>query len=125
MRASIIASVYVLSLSGSALACSTVNGIKHTAYGWPDASGTPAYKCNGNTRINTVAGDKTLLGDGSAGKPYAAAAKISNSIFKPCELVYSPLLEKYFRIQDDCSGCSNLICPCNWYLTDGGRPHSH
>ena len=94
----------LLYLSGSGLACSVQNGIKLTNYGFPDASGTPAYKCNGGTVVPTVAGDKTKLGDGSFGKPYAAAAA-ANSVFKKCSLIYVPLLEKYFRVQDDCSGC--------------------
>ena len=93
-----------LHLSGSSWACSVQNGIKLTNYGFPDASGTPAYKCNGNTVVPTVAGDKTKLGDGSFGNPYAAAAA-GNSVFKKCSLIYVPLLEKYFRVQDDCSGC--------------------
>lgn len=88
----------------SSLACSAQNGIKLTNYGFPDASGTPAYKCNGDKIVPTKPGDKTELGDGSFGNPYAAAAA-GNSVFKKCSLLYVPLLEKYFRVQDDCSGC--------------------
>ena len=97
----------VLSLTGSSLACGVVSGVKFTAYGYPDADGTPAYKCNGNKVVPTQAGDKTMLGDGSFGKPYAAAAA-SGSVFTKCELLYHPLLKKYFRVQDNCSGCGKL-----------------
>ena len=93
-----------LSLAGSSIACASVDNVKFTAYGWPDASGIPAYKCSGNTVQTTGANDRTLLGDGSRNKPYAAAAS-ANSIFKKCQLVYIPMLEKYFRVQDDCNGC--------------------
>lgn len=86
------------------MACQTVSGVKFTAYGFPDASGIPAYKCNGNNVVPTGPNDRTQLGDGSFGKPYAAAAA-GNSVFKKCELLYMPLLKKYFRVQDDCSGC--------------------
>ncbi|KAL8952984.1 MAG: hypothetical protein Q9222_001135 [Ikaeria aurantiellina] len=94
----------VLSLASLGLSCSTVSGVKFTAYGFPDASGTPAYACNGNTVVASQTGGKTVLGDGSFGKPYSAAAA-GGSIFKKCELLYIPLLKKYFRVQDDCSGC--------------------
>ncbi|KAG8526559.1 uncharacterized protein KY384_008760 [Bacidia gigantensis] len=77
-------SLTTLLLPLSTLSCSVASGIKFTNYGYPDASGTPAYKCNGNNVVNTVAGDKTLLGDGSYEKPYAAAAE-GNSVFKKCE----------------------------------------
>ncbi|KAG6999262.1 hypothetical protein G7Y79_00036g072180 [Physcia stellaris] len=104
MYTTIPLSLFFLSLTGSGMACSTVSGIKFTAYGFPDASGIPAYKCNGNTVTTTGPNDRTQLGDGSFGKPYAAAAA-RNSIFQRCELLYMPLLKKYFRVQDDCSGC--------------------
>lgn len=98
----------LLYLSGSSLGCSVQNGVKLTNYGFPDASGTPAYKCVGDTVVPTNAGDKTLLGDGSFNRPYAAAAA-GNSMFKKCSRFYVPLLEKYFRVQDDCSGCGMLL----------------
>lgn len=94
----------ILSLSGSSVGCSTEKGIKLTNYGFPDASGTPAYKCKGGKVVNTQQGDKTELGDGSFKNPYAAAAS-GNSVFKKCDLIYVPILKKYFRVQDDCSGC--------------------
>ena len=96
--------LFLFSLSPSTLGCNVNGGIKLTNYGFPDASGTPAYKCQGNKPVNTVAGDKTLLGDGSFNHPYAAAAA-TGSIFKECDLIYVPLLKKYFRVQDNCSGC--------------------
>ncbi|KAL8842269.1 MAG: hypothetical protein Q9170_000595 [Blastenia crenularia] len=94
----------LLSIASLGLSCSSVSGVKFTAYGFPDASGTPAYACNGNTVVPSKAGGKTVLGDGSFGKPYSAAAA-AGSTFAKCEMLYMPLLKKYFRIQDDCSGC--------------------
>ena len=88
--------------------CAVVSGVKFTAYGYPDASGTPAYKCNGNRVVPTQPGDKTKLGDGSFQHPYAAAAA-GGSVFAKCELLYMPLLKKYFRVQDDCSGCGSSL----------------
>ena len=102
----------LISLSGFSLGCNPERGIKLTNYGFPDASGTPAYKCRGGQVVPTQAGDKTELGDGSFGNPYAAAAA-GNSIFKKCDLIYVPILKKYFRIQDDCSGCGNVYFVLN------------
>ena len=101
-------SLLVLSLIQSGMGCNTVSGIKFTAYGFPDASGTPAYACNGNNPVASQPGGKTVLGDGSFNKPYSAAAA-TGSIFKECELLYMPLLKKYFRVQDNCSGCGQFI----------------
>ena len=89
-------------------ACQLTTGIKLTNYGFPDASGTPAYKCVNGRPQNTVAGDRTELGDGSIRDPYAAAAS-ANSVFQKCEVFYVPILKKYFRVQDDCSGCGKLL----------------
>ena len=94
----------LLSLGDFGLGCRSETGIKFTNYGFPDASGTPAYKCSGSQVVQTQIGDRTLLGDGSFDRPYAAAAA-ANSVFPKCELIYIPLLKKHFRIQDDCSGC--------------------
>ncbi len=100
--------VLLSALTPAALACNTITGIKFTNYGYPDASGTPAYKCSGTKVIPTVKGDHTLLGDGSYNHPYAAAAASpAQSFLKECELIYIPLLKKYFRVQDNCSGCVN------------------
>lgn len=90
------------------LACNVERGIKLTNYGFPDASGIPAYKCRGGRSVPTQPGDKTELGNGSFDNPYAAAAA-GNSIFKKCDVIYVPILKKYFRVQDDCSGCG--MCP--------------
>ena len=78
----------LLSLAGSSIACNVVNGVKFTAYGYPDASGTPAFSCNGNTVVPSPAGGKTPLGDGSYNKPYAAASA-TGSIFKEYSRRYS------------------------------------
>ena len=94
----------LVSFSDFSLACNAERGIKLTNYGFPDASGIPAYKCQGGNVVPTGPNDRTELGDGSFGNPYAAAAA-GNSIFKKCDLIYVPILKKYFRVQDDCSGC--------------------
>ena len=100
----------LVSLSDLSLGCKVERGIKFTNYGFPDASGTPAYKCSGGQVVPTQLGDRTKLGDGSFGNPYAAAAA-GNSIFKKCDLIYVPILKKYFRVQDDCSGCGKSAFP--------------
>lgn len=101
----------LVALSDFSLACKVERGIKLTNYGFPDASGIPAYKCKGGRPVPTQPGDKTELGDGSFGNPYAAAAA-GNSIFKKCDVIYVPILKKYFRVQDDCSGCG-ILTPLN------------
>ncbi|KAI4158987.1 MAG: hypothetical protein LQ342_006960 [Letrouitia transgressa] len=119
MQKTLALSLLFLSLTGSSLGCDVVSGVKFTAYGFPDASGTPAYKCNGNRVVQTQPGDKTMLGDGSFNKPYAAAAA-GGSIFKKCELLYIPLLKKYFRVQDDCSGCDLYVVQANRDIGQSG-----
>ena len=94
-----------LAFASSSLACKTVGGIRFTNYGFPDASGTPAYHCDGGRAVPSQPGQKTLLGDGSRNKPYAAAAARGSNTFKECSVIYIPLLEKYFKIQDDCGQC--------------------
>lgn len=96
--------IFLLSLTHHSTGCSVKSGTKFTAYGFPDANGVPAYQCNGNQIVLADSSHRTLLGDGSYNNPYAAAAH-GNSDFQKCELVYVPLLRKYFRVQDDCSGC--------------------
>ena len=103
-------SLFVLLLTGSSMGCEIVSGVKFTAYGFPDADGVPAYKCNGKQVAQTRSIDRTELGDGSFGNPYAAAAA-AGSTFKKCDLLYIPLLKKYFRVQDNCSGCGKLSIP--------------
>ncbi|KAL9609208.1 MAG: hypothetical protein Q9167_006006 [Letrouitia subvulpina] len=119
MQKTLALSLFLLSLTGSSLGCNVVSGVKFTAYGFPDASGTPAYKCNGDRVVPTQAGDKTMLGDGSFNKPYAAAAA-GGSVFKKCELLYMPLLKKYFRVQDDCSGCDLYVVQANKDIGQSG-----
>ena len=70
MHTAIAGFLAFLSLIGSSMACKSVGGVKLTAYGFPDASGTPAYKCAGDRVLPTQQGDKTELGDGSFGSVY-------------------------------------------------------
>lgn len=122
MHTTIPLSLLVLSLAGSTVGCGVVSGVKFTAYGFPDADGVPAYKCNGNQVVQTGPNDRTKLGDGSFGKPYAAAAA-TGSTFTKCELLYMPLLKKYFRVQDNCSGCGKLSIPWICNVDDILAPH--
>ena len=96
-------SIALLALAGSSSACSLASNIKLTNYGYPDASGIPAYACQNGKPVQP--GTATELGDGSFGNPYAAAASSKSTRFNKCEKVYIALLEKYFIIQDYCSGC--------------------
>ena len=98
-------SIALLAIAGSGLACNRVDKVRLTNYGFPDASGIPSYHCNGDKPVPSQPGGKTLLGDGSFNKPYAAAASKSSKTFKQCQTIYVPLLEKYFKIQDDCAQC--------------------
>ena len=98
----------LLSFGSSVLGCALVGGVKLTNYGWPDLPKPPqppAFNCRGNTKVPSQAGNKPVLGDGSYGKPYSAAISTTSN-FRDCELIYIPILEKYFRIDDHCSGCS-------------------
>lgn len=100
--------LFLFSLSPSTQACNTIGGIKLTNYGFPDADGTPAYKCHGKKFVPTKPGDRTELGDDSFHNPYAsAAASPSQTFLKKCELIYVSLLKIYFRVQDNCSGCAH------------------
>ena len=96
-------SVAVLALASSSFACNLVSSVKLTNYGYPDASGIPSYSCQNGQPVEP--GTSTELGDGSFNSPYAAAAAVTSTTFTKCAKVYVPLLEKYFIIQDDCSGC--------------------
>ena len=107
-RKSTAVSLLLLSLTNPTTPCSIAASTKFTAYGYPDADGIPAYACKGSQPISSSAGGKTMLGDGSFEKPYAAAAA-SGSVFQECELVYVPLLKKYFRIQDNCGACGRFF----------------
>ncbi|KAL2044639.1 hypothetical protein ABVK25_012273 [Lepraria finkii] len=81
-------------LTPAALACNTITGIKFTNYGFPDASGTPAYKCNGNKVIPTVKATTPSSVTAPITTPYAAAAASpSKSFLQECELIYIPLLK--------------------------------
>ena len=102
-------SIAILALAGSGFACNLVTSVKLTNYGYPDASGIPSYACQNGQPVEP--GTSTELGDGSFGNPYAAAAAVTSTTFKKCQKVYVPLLEKYFIIQDDCSGCREFGPP--------------
>ena len=109
MHSMLDVSVAILALAGSGFACNLVTSVKLTNYGYPDASGIPSYRCQNGSPVEP--GTSTELGDGSFNSPYAAAAAVTSNTFKKCDKVYVPLLEKYFIIQDDCSGCrKSLVC---------------
>ena len=100
-------SVAALALAGSGFACELAKSIKFTNYGYPDANGIPAYRCQNGQPVQP--GTSTQLGDGSFEKPYAAAAAGTSNRFKKCQKLYIPMLEKYFIVQDDCSGCCEYL----------------
>jgi len=96
MRATIAAFALFMS---SALACQPTSNFKMSYYGYVDndpAGSSVAYNCGGR---GTHAG-----GDGTYANPLTAA--VAKGIFEKCELIYSPTLKKYLRIEDDCATCS-------------------
>lgn len=80
-------------------ACSTVSGVTHTFYGYPDNSppgaGT-AYNCGGR---NNIAG-----GSGTYSDPLTFASAPGE--FSTCEIIYVPYLKKYARFEDSCDQCT-------------------
>lgn len=110
----------VLALVDITFSCQVINGVKLTNYGYPDTPHPhqPAYKCNNESVIPTQLGDLPLLGNGSYGSPYSAAAR-DGSEFGKCELLYVPILKKYFRVSDDCwacSKCDNACCAAEFLI---------
>jgi hypothetical protein len=97
------------------LACQQSSGFIMTFYGWPDndpPGNSVAYNCGG--RNNAAAGNGTYT------NPLTMAAAVG--IFSVCEIVYSPYLEKYLRLEDTCQDCVG-----NWtdvwlgsFTSDGG-----
>lgn len=85
-------------LAGLAKSCSIIDNVKMTFFGYPDNSppgaGT-AYDCGGR---HNIAG-----GRGTYTDPLTFAS--ANSEYAPCELVYSPYLKKYLRMEDHCVEC--------------------
>ena len=85
-------------VAGSAKACSITSGVHMTFYGYPDndpPGPATAYNCGGR---NYVAG-----GVGTYSNPLTFAS--NKGEYSVCELVYSPYLRKYLRMEDDCAEC--------------------
>jgi len=96
MRATITALALFMS---SALACQPTSDYKMSYYGYVDndpAGAAVSYNCGGR-------GGKAS-GDGSYANPLTAA--VAKGIFAECELIYSPTLKKYLRVEDDCATCN-------------------
>ena len=97
MRAQIV--TMVASFALSTLACQPMKNFKMTFYGFPDNSPPGAevrYNCGG--RNNKAAGV------GTYDNPLTMAAQAGR--FATCEIVYSPYLKKYLRMEDSCTNCS-------------------
>ena len=47
-------------------------------------------------------------GDGSYAHPETFATALNNPDFVPCEIIYIPLLQKYFQYMDHCQECMSL-----------------
>jgi hypothetical protein len=80
-----------------AAACSITQGVHITFYGYPDndppGSGT-AYDCGRGYKAG---------GTGTYADPLTfASSKIEYSV---CQIIYSPYLKKYLRMEDDCVQC--------------------
>jgi hypothetical protein len=90
--------ISTIAVMGLAHACSIVSGVTMTFYGYPDNSppgaGT-AYNCGGR---NYVAG-----GTGTYSDPLTFAS--DSSEYSVCEVIYSPYLKKYLRMEDECAQC--------------------
>jgi hypothetical protein len=86
------------SVVASGLACETSSGFTMTFYGWPDnspPSNKVAYNCGGRNNVAS--------GTGTYADPLTMAAVEGR--FAACELVYSPYLKKYLRLEDTCANC--------------------
>src|SRR5262245_15262186 len=90
---------------GAAQACSVVTGVHVTFYGWADnspAGDGVAYNCGGR---NFHAG-----GTGTYANPLTFASAPGE--YSQCEIVYSPYLKKYLRMEDSCDACSMSLPSC-------------
>ncbi|CAF9914649.1 MAG: hypothetical protein ALECFALPRED_009661 [Alectoria fallacina] len=85
--------------------CSTTSDVEFTFYGFPDGnSDTTSFGCSGSTKVT----DGTAGGSGSYANPETFATALNNPTFVPCEVVYIPLLRKYFQYMDHCEECMDL-----------------
>jgi hypothetical protein len=92
-------------------------GFQITFYGYPDndpPGADTAHNCGGRNYI--------AAGIGTYASPLTMA--MAPGIFSTCEIVYSPYLKKYLRLEDDCASCSG-----NWidvwvgsFTTNAGAP---
>ncbi|KAF2103611.1 hypothetical protein NA57DRAFT_53126 [Rhizodiscina lignyota] len=93
-----------------ATACNLIYSASHTFYGWPDndpASAQTAYDCGRNY---------TAGGSGTFDDPLTFASAPGE--FDPCEVIYSPYVMKYLRMEDTCAQCTT-----DWNGGNGGFPH--
>ncbi|KAH8887285.1 hypothetical protein GQ53DRAFT_656746 [Thozetella sp. PMI_491] len=81
---------------GLSRACEVLDDVKTTFYGTNDSpGGKVAYDC----------GDRNYLaqGDGSFSNPLTFGGDLLS--YLPCQLIYSPYLRKYLRMEDNCKQC--------------------
>lgn len=95
-------------VAGSGLACaacSVTTDVVVTFYGSPDndpaGSDGTAYNCGGR--------NKHAQGSGSHADPLTFATAPGE--YSECEVVYSPYLKKYLRMEDSCAQCSKFRPP--------------
>jgi len=83
----------------SSQACQPSGGFLMTFYGWPDNS-PPGNK----VAMNCGGRNGAASGNGTYDNPLTMAAEKGR--FANCELVYSPFLKKYLRMEDTCANCN-------------------
>ncbi|KAL9100986.1 MAG: hypothetical protein Q9163_003708 [Psora crenata] len=91
--------------AGHSLACTAVQQVHLTNYGFPDASGLTQFSCSGSTP--GTANVPTPLGSGTHSSPYAFAASATTQTFQKCETIYIPYFRKYFKFVDVCAACES------------------
>ncbi|KAI1487649.1 hypothetical protein F5X96DRAFT_672438 [Biscogniauxia mediterranea] len=95
----------------AAASCSVESGVQMTFYGSPDndppGSTATAHDCG-------VGRGYQAGGSGTHDDPLTFAS--STGEYAACEVVYSPYLRKYLRMEDDCAQCIS-----DW--NDGGKKH--
>jgi hypothetical protein len=87
----------VLLKQASAASCSVTSNIRTTFFGYPDNSppgAAIAWDCGRGY---------TAGGTGTYADPLTFAS--DKTEFSVCQIVYSPYLKKYLRMEDDCAQC--------------------
>lgn len=99
-----LAVVATLASFGLVQACNVVSGVHMTFYGSPDNDPPGSVAIAHNCGRGFKAG-----GTGTHDDPLTFASAPGE--YKACEVIYSPYLKKYIRLEDDCAQCSNFPAP--------------